>query len=104
LLWTRALADQGQHVSNATPVTAIPGVLFLGSSDGRIFGVGAHDGQLLWSYDSARPFDTVNGVAARGGGMSSQGIAVAGGMLFAGSGYSVTSTHPGNVLLAFGTP
>jgi polyvinyl alcohol dehydrogenase (cytochrome) len=102
LLWTRALETQGQRISNATPVTAIPGALFLGSSDGRLFGVAAHDGRVLWNYDTARSFDTVNGIAAHGGGMSSQGIAVAGGMLFAGSGYSVTSARPGNVLLAFG--
>lgn len=102
LLWKHALSADGKAVSDASPVTAIPGVLFLGSADGELFGVAAEDGRVLWSYDTARPFDTVNGVAAHGGGISSQGMAVAGGMVFAGSGYSVTSARPGNVLLAFG--
>jgi len=56
---------------------------------------------VLWQFETDRTFDTVNQVPAHGGGFSSQGVAIAGGMLFAGSGYSVTSTHPGNVLLAF---
>ncbi|HTT04155.1 MAG TPA: PQQ-binding-like beta-propeller repeat protein [Steroidobacteraceae bacterium] len=102
LRWKQALAPAGERISDASPVTAIPGVLFVGGADGHLFGVAARDGQVLWSFDTARQFDTVNGVAAHGGGISSQGFAVVDGMLFAGSGYSVTSAHPGNVLLAFG--
>lgn len=102
LLWQQALSQAAARVSDATPVTAIAGVLFVGSADGHLFAVDAADRRVLWSYDTAHPFDTVNGVPAHGGGMSSQGFAVADGMLFAGSGYSVTSAHPGNVLLAFG--
>jgi polyvinyl alcohol dehydrogenase (cytochrome) len=102
LLWKNALGSSYPPASDGSPATAIPGVLFLGSSDGELFGVSSDNGQVLWKYDTAHSFDTVNGVSAHGGGFSSQGVAVAGGMLFAGSGYSVTSSHPGNVLLAFG--
>jgi hypothetical protein len=45
---------------------------------------------------------TVNQVPARGGSIGSIGPTIAGGMVFIGSGYSVTSGMPGNVLLAFG--
>jgi hypothetical protein len=44
----------------------------------------------------------VNGIAARGGSMGAAGPTVAGGMVFAGSGYiGVRNGMPGNVLLAF---
>lgn len=103
LLWNSALGSD-PHESDAAPVTAIPGALFVGSSIGELFAVSADGGQLLWKYDTNRSFDSVNGVPAHGGGFSSQGAAVAGGMLFIGSGYAVTSPHVGNVLLAFGPP
>ena len=102
MLWKSGLGSSYPAVSDGSPATAIPGALFVGASDGELFGVSADNGQVLWKYDTAHSFDTVNGVAAHGGGFSSQGVSVAGGMLFAGSGYSVTSAHPGNVLLAFG--
>ena len=44
---------------------------------------------------------TVNQVPAHGGSIGSIGPTIAGGMVFIGSGYSVTSGIPGNVLLAF---
>ena len=52
-----------------------------------------------------REFGTVNEVAAQGGSMGAPGPTVAGGMLFAGSGYvGLGNGTPGNVLLAFGSP
>ena len=98
--------DGGQRVGYDSPATAIPGIVFLGGSDGTIVAASTRDGRVLWSYDTDRPFDTVNRVPAHGGAMGSQGITVVGGMLFAGSGYSVGQSgaaHSGNVVLAFGT-
>ena len=52
-----------------------------------------------------RDFLTVNGVQAKGGAMGGSGPTVAGGMLFAGSGYIFGGGGtPGNVLLAFSVP
>ncbi len=93
-----------KRVGYDSPATTIPGVVLLGGSDGSIIAASTRDGQILWSYDSDRAFDTVNHVAAHGGAMGSQGITVVGGMLFAGSGYSVGQSgvaHSGNVVLAF---
>jgi polyvinyl alcohol dehydrogenase (cytochrome) len=59
------------------------------------------DGHLLWEYNTAHEFKTVNGVAAKGGSMGAPGPTVAGGMLFVGSGYVFGAGKPGNVLLAF---
>jgi polyvinyl alcohol dehydrogenase (cytochrome) len=87
------------------PVTVIPGVLFFGSSAGTVFAYSTTDGRALWQFDTAREFDTVNGVAARGGTLNAAGPVVAGGMLFVPSGYSELGNGVrGNVLLAFGAP
>jgi polyvinyl alcohol dehydrogenase (cytochrome) len=68
-------------------VTAIPGVLFATSVDGHIRAHSVEDGRLLWAFDTVRDFETVNGVAARGGSIDGPGTVVAGGMLFVNSGY-----------------
>jgi polyvinyl alcohol dehydrogenase (cytochrome) len=59
------------------------------------------DGRLLWEFDTARDYATVNGVAAQGGAMEGPGPTIAGGMLYVHSGYGQWGGRPGNVLLAF---
>ncbi len=88
--------------SQAAAVTLIPGAAFSGTMDGRLRAYSTRDGKVLWEYDTARDFATVNGVKANGGSMSNSGPAIAGGMLFVNSGYSHHGgILPGNVLLAF---
>ena len=83
-------------------VTLIPGVLLSGAGDGVVRAVSSKTGQLLWEFDTAQEFITVNGVAARGGSLASGGPIVANGMVFIGSGYpGFQGGDPGNVLLAF---
>ena len=89
------------NVSNSAATTAIPGVAFEGGMDGVLHALATTDGRELWSFDTARPFDTVNKVEAHGGGLGSAGPTVADGMLFVGSGYAVVGDKTGNVLLAF---
>ncbi len=76
-------------------------MVFVCGSDGVLWAIATGDGKSLWSFETAKPFETVNHVAAHGGSMSSPGATVAGGMLFVGSGYGVVGSNPGNVLLAF---
>jgi polyvinyl alcohol dehydrogenase (cytochrome) len=57
---------------------------------------------VIWRFDTNRPFDTVNGVKANGGGMDGPGPVVVDGMLYVNSGYGGLIGQPGNVLLAFG--
>jgi polyvinyl alcohol dehydrogenase (cytochrome) len=83
-------------------VTLIPGALLSGARDGMVRAVSSRTGQLLWEFDTAREFTTVNGVAAKGGSAASGGPIVANGMVFIGSGYpGFQNGQPGNVLLAF---
>ena len=88
--------------SHPAAVTATSGVVFSGTMDGRLRAYAGEDGKILWEYDTAREFPTVNGVKANGGSMSNAGPAVVAGMLFVNSGYSHHGgILPGNVLLAF---
>ena len=82
--------------------TAIPGAVFSGSLDGGMRAYSTETGEQLWIFDTNREFETVNRVAARGGGMDGPGAIVAGGMLFFNSGYGGFGRPAGNVLLAFG--
>jgi polyvinyl alcohol dehydrogenase (cytochrome) len=94
------------HPAKAAALTAIPGVIFAGSLDGYLRahatadGRRLADGRQLWEYNTAVEFTTVNGVKGRGGSINGPGPAVAGGMVFANSGYSFFAKG-GNVLLAF---
>ncbi len=100
-LWLTSLAPQGKRVSNAAATTEIPGVVFVGGTDGKIHALSTADGKVVWEYDTAHQFDTVNKVPAHGGGIGSAGATIAGGMMFIGSGYGITGNNSGNVLLAF---
>ena len=91
----------GCSAAQMAPATMIPGVVFSGSMDGHLRAYSASDGKIVWDFDSLRDFDTVNGVKARGGSMSSTGPTIANGMLFVNSGYSQLGGMGGNVLLAF---
>lgn len=100
--WQAQVISSKDPVSMAAPATAIPGVIFLGASTGQISAIASADGRLLWSYDTNRDFDTVNGVPAHGGTIGSPGVTVAGGSVYVASGYSVLGRSlAGNVVLAF---
>ena len=100
-LWTKRLAEPGSRESNVAASSAIPGAVFIGGTDGKLHALASTDGHELWSFDTAQEFTTVNRVPAHGGSIGSIGPTIAGGMVFIGSGYSVASGTPGNVLLAF---
>ena len=88
--------------SQVAAVTLMPGAVFSGTMDGRLRAYSTRDGKVLWEYDTAREFTTVNGVKANGGSMSNSGPAIVDGMLFVNSGYSHHGgILPGNALLAF---
>ena len=102
IAWRASFPKTGTaRVINSAAATAIPGVVFLAGSDGKLHALSTTEGRLLWEYDTAKTFETVNKVPAKGGAIASIGPSIAGGMLFIGSGYAVTGTNSGNVLLAF---
>lgn len=88
--------------AQSAAVTAIPGVVWSGSEDGHLRGYSTESGKIIWDYDTAHDYKTVNGVPGKGGAIDVAGPVVAGGMLFTISGYPARGGIPGNVLLAFG--
>jgi polyvinyl alcohol dehydrogenase (cytochrome) len=88
--------------AQSAAVTAIPGVVWSGAADGHLRGYSSSDGKIIWDYDTAHEYQTVNGVSGRGGAIDVAGPVVAGGMLFTVSGYPARGGLAGNVLLAFG--
>jgi polyvinyl alcohol dehydrogenase (cytochrome) len=99
-LWNSAL-DSGHKTNYNSANTSVPGVVLQGGSDGRVHALSSADGRVLWTFETAREFTTVNQVKARGGSINVGGPVAADGMLFVGSGYAVLGGIPGNVLLAF---
>ncbi|MEO8100215.1 MAG: PQQ-binding-like beta-propeller repeat protein [Acidobacteriota bacterium] len=106
--WFNAIppaATMPTRKSHDGPIAAIPGLIFSGGWDGMLRALSAADGKVIWEYNTAREFPTVNGVAAKGGSMGSPGPVVVGDMLFVASGYvGVQNGVGGNVLLAFKLP
>ena len=99
-----AAGGRGRGASLGAATTAIPGVIFQGASDGTLYAIGAADGKQLWSYPTAKEFETINRVfPAHGGAIATSGAVIVDGMVYVGSGYAVGSgAQGGNVLLAFG--
>jgi len=91
-----------QRAALGAAPTTIPGVVFEGAGDGRLFAVSSADGKQLWEYNTAQPVDTVNKVTAKGGQIAVSGAVVVDGMVYVGSGYAISAgASGGNVLLAF---
>ena len=99
--YTPLNSTEQRHVTHSAAATVIPGVVFVGGSDGMLWALSSVDGHPLWSFETAHEFNTVNKVPARGGSIIAPGATIADGMLFIGSGYGVVAETPGNVLLAF---
>jgi polyvinyl alcohol dehydrogenase (cytochrome) len=87
----------------AGPASSIPGVIFTGGWDGILRGVDS-TGNVIWTFDANKDFQTVNSVIANGGSFGCAGPVIAGGMVFVSSGYpGIMGGSQGNVVLAFAT-
>jgi polyvinyl alcohol dehydrogenase (cytochrome) len=73
-------------------VTVMPGGVFSGSLDGHLRAYSTIDGKILWDFDTAKAFQTQNGVRASGGALDHGGPAIVNGGVYIIS---------GNTLLAF---
>jgi polyvinyl alcohol dehydrogenase (cytochrome) len=103
--WTRTIppvAGMEAHPGLEGPVTVSHDILFTGSWDGMLRALATNTGELLWDYDTARTFDTINNIPANGGSMGAVGQVVDDGLLLVTSGYiGVKNGAQGNVLLVF---
>ena len=92
--------DQGLSAA----ITSMPGAVFAGSFDGHLRAYEAASGKVIWDFDTAREFETVNGVKAHGGSIESAGPVIADGLVLVNSGYLFGGRMAGNVLLVFSLP
>jgi polyvinyl alcohol dehydrogenase (cytochrome) len=92
----------GCSPAQSAAISVIPGAVFSGSLDGHLRAYSTDNGRVLWDVDTAKSYQTVNRVAARGGSLDGAGAVIVGGMVYVNSGYGRFGGTPGNVLLAFG--
>ena len=85
---------------SAAPVV-IDGAVVTGSLDGYLRIFDGEDGRMMFSYDTIRSYDTVNGIKGQGGAIDSAALVAANGLLLVNSGYGMFGQPQGNVLLAF---
>ena len=85
--------------AQAQAVTVIPGAAFSGSMDGHFRAYSTIDGKILWDYDTAKDFVTVNQIKASGGSLDQGGATIVNGVVYVNSGSA--QGQPGNALLAF---
>jgi polyvinyl alcohol dehydrogenase (cytochrome) len=91
------------NAQSAAP-SAVPGVIFAGTTDGHERAYASADGKVLWDFDTAgQTYRTINGVSDQAGGpIDVSSGTIADGMLFLISGYlGVAGGGADNVLLAF---
>jgi polyvinyl alcohol dehydrogenase (cytochrome) len=91
----------GCSPGQSAALTLIPGIVFSASLDGHVRAFSTEDGEMIWDFDTAQTYSTVNGVPAKGGSIDGAGPVIVGGMMFVNSGYPRNGGMPGNVLLAF---
>jgi polyvinyl alcohol dehydrogenase (cytochrome) len=90
--------DRNWGMSSATIL--VDGAVVQGANDGFVKVFDSQSGEPIFTYDTARTFNTLNGVEAKGGAIDNFSIWAANGTLFVQSGYGLMGI-PGNVLLAF---
>jgi polyvinyl alcohol dehydrogenase (cytochrome) len=78
--------------AQAQAVTVMPGSAFSGSMDGHLRAYSTINGKILWDFDTAKDFQTKNGIKASGGPLDHGGATIVNGMVYVNS---------GNTLLAF---
>ena len=106
LLWSKINPNNCGDIKFCDPgvsaaLTAIPGAVIAGHQDGKIRIYDKEDGEILWSFNALREFESVSGVPASGGGFSGPGSAVRNGYMAMNSGYGIYYHMPGNALLLF---
>lgn len=85
----------------SAPVSAVEGAVFAGHLDGFVRAYSSDDGSILWEYDTNQSVTGVNGIPAKGGGMSGAGPAIVDGFVIVNSGYGLYYHSPGNMLAVF---
>lgn len=85
----------------STAPSVIDGAVVTAALNGTLYVNDAKTGKLLWSVETAKEYDGVNGVKGKGGAIDSNSITAVNGLLLVNSGYGMFGQAGGNMLLAF---
>jgi len=80
--------------------TVIGDHIITGGLDGRVYMLEKKTGKLVWTFDTAREFTSVNGVKGNGGSFDNASIVAANGLVLMNSGYGLFGQGAGNVMIA----
>jgi len=94
------LPSCGRNWGMSAATLLVDSAVVQGSNDGYVKVFDSQSGEPIFSFDTARPFNTLNGIEGKGGAIDNFSIWAANGTLFVQSGYGLMGV-PGNVLLAF---
>ena len=97
----KCAVPQGCMPAQSAAVSVIPGVVFSGAINAHFRAYSTKNGEIIWDVDTAKPYETVNHVEAKGGSIDGPGPVIANGMVLTNSGYGSFGGVAGNVLLAF---
>ena len=82
-------------------ILATPELVFAGSLDGMLRAFDAETGEVLWSFQSWKNYESVNGRVTFGGAIDVHGPMLYEDLLLVQSGYSTFAQAGGNALIAF---
>lgn len=91
----------GCQTTMSAAISVIPGIVFAGGVDGHFRAYDTKTGDIVWDFNAAQSYETVNRVTAKGGSFDGPGPVIANGMVFTANGYGMWGGSAGNVLLAF---
>lgn len=100
-VWSTPAPKNAGNPAQASAVSAMPGIAFSASFGGHLRAYNTKTGEIVWDFDANKDYETVNGVAAKGGSFNGAGPAISHGMVFVTNGYGFAGGKVGNVLLAF---
>jgi len=86
----------------SSAITATNDIVITASMDGYLEVINAADGKLLWSHDSWKTYESVNGVTVKGGSFDTHGPMIADDQVMVSSGYRyISNQRGGNAFLVF---
>ncbi|MEM1110407.1 MAG: PQQ-binding-like beta-propeller repeat protein [Pseudomonadota bacterium] len=91
----------GCYPGFSAPASVVGKWVFAPTLDGVIRAFDLDSGEQVWSYDTRRRFNAVNGDEAEGGAIDQGGVYAAGDELYVNSGYGLVNQIPGNAFIQF---
>jgi polyvinyl alcohol dehydrogenase (cytochrome) len=86
----------------SSAITATNDIVITASMDGYLEVINAADGKSLWSHDSWKTYESVNGVTVNGGSFDTHGPMIADDQVMVSSGYRyISNQRGGNAFLVF---